>query len=182
VPTPEAASDAAPRPDHAPDLLQPSLAPDLDANRFQRPWDPTSLPYTGFWGGPIAGGILTAINWRRLGSPGRARSVLLWTALVAFALPLHVTLRRLDLTDGTPLDHRQAGRLLSVIVGVGFTFLVSRKQRALVEAWEAEQHKPASLWRPGFLAILLGRALELVLIGVCFVIAHLLFDMPLRGR
>lgn len=161
-------------------LLRPSLAPDLSARGFRRPWRPTSLLYAAFWGGPVAGGVLAALNWQRLGQPGRGRWALLWTLPVALGLPLLLLARQEGWTEGTVFELRLS-RVLLVAVAVGFTYAVSRAQHGLVNAFEAQDGKPASLWLPGLAAIVLGRLAEFAFALLFFLVAHLALGVPLRS-
>ncbi len=53
------------------DLLEPTLAEEDDAVDFDRPWNPMSLTILTFFCGVTAGGILLAINFKRLGMHSR---------------------------------------------------------------------------------------------------------------
>jgi hypothetical protein len=53
------------------DLLAPELTEADDAVGFDRPWNPWSLVTLTFFCGLLAGGGLLALNFARLGMPGR---------------------------------------------------------------------------------------------------------------
>jgi len=58
------------------DLLAPELTEADDAVGFDQPWNPWSLVTLTFFFGLLAGGSLLALNFERLGMPGRRVPVL----------------------------------------------------------------------------------------------------------
>lgn len=115
------------------DLLRPSLAPDFDVRRFERPWDPTSMPLAAFFLGPLGAGMLYARNYRYLGSPRHARICFL--ASIAVTLVFAVGGAWL-IAEGvfTTKDRliRYGTQGFSAVVGL----ILTRHQRGRFRAWE----------------------------------------------
>ncbi|MFN0241360.1 MAG: hypothetical protein ACKVWV_00550 [Planctomycetota bacterium] len=139
------------------DLLQPTLAPDFDVRRFQRPWTPTSIVWVAFLGGPLAAGLVFGLNYRRLARPSAAR--IAWIAtppfalLVAFGIALAYRAGWLDVNDAT---HARIARLFVQFLSIGAGWLVARDQEQAFRAYSRADLPVASLWLPGLGAVLLG--------------------------
>jgi hypothetical protein len=86
------------------DLLRPSLRSDHDAAGFGTPFDPSGLPYVGFFCGPVGAGWLVCRNFRELGMPGAART---WGWVFAVATIVMVAGTAWAIREMTP---RSAGK------------------------------------------------------------------------
>jgi hypothetical protein len=151
------------------ELLQPSLSADFDVRKFDRPWDPSNLPYAAFFFGPLAGGVLYALNYKRLGSARHAwlcltGSVLL--SLVAIAVVVWL------LVSGVITAENRVARFgiqgLSAAVGLA----LSKHQRGRFRAWEQLGRPPRKLLLP---ALGIGLACALVF-AVLFLTAWVIVD------
>ncbi|MBK9385931.1 MAG: hypothetical protein IPN34_14060 [Planctomycetes bacterium] len=156
-------------PDDEEDLLRPSLAPDFDVRRFERPWDPTNLPFAAFFLGPLGAGILYARNYRFLGSPRHARICLIASIAVtmAFALGGAWLIANGILTTKDRLI-RYGTQGFSGVVGL----VLTQHQRGRFRAWE-QLGDPA---RP-----LLWPAIGIGLMGALGFGLILLFGLSLMG-
>src|SRR5262245_36939262 len=112
-----------------------------------RPWIPTQLFGAGFLFGGLAGGILSAINFRRLGSPGLVVPSILAGVVVA-ALVL-VCICFVSLPD-TAL--RVVGLLVALLTGAGFYL----GQRQAFTDWYERHYEgqPLKEYRPNRLGLL----------------------------
>jgi hypothetical protein len=82
------------------DLLAPELTEADDAVGFDRPWNPWSLVTLTFFFGLPAGGSLLALNFDRLGMPGRRLPAL----AIAIAAPQQQRFRLFQVS-GQPAGH-----------------------------------------------------------------------------
>lgn len=139
------------------ELLQPTLAPDFDVRRFERPWTPTSIVWVAFLGGPLAAGLLFGVNYRRLARPTAARVA--WIAapvfalLAAFGIAAAYRAGWLDVNDAA---HARISRLFVQFLSIGVGWLVARDQERAFRAYSSADLPVASLWLPGLGAVLLG--------------------------
>ena len=154
-----------------PDLFEPSLSEEDDLDPDVHPWSPKSIVYNCFFGGILSGGILFALNERRM---GREKAVLP-SMLVALVLGLGVfTAVVLCVIRFEGLDNTQARfafRGASALLGL----IWAQRQKRRFETFIRNGGDAAGLWLPGFLAILVALA---ILIGWMFLL-YVAFDIPL---
>ncbi len=143
-------------------LLRPSLSADFDVRKFDRPWDPSNLPYAAFFFGPLAGGVLYALNYKRLGSPRHAWLCLAGSVLLSFvAIAVFVWL----LASGaiTTKDRIVRFGLQGLSAAIGLA--LSKHQSGRFRAWEQLGRPPRKLLLPA-----LGTGLVFALIFAALVV------------
>ncbi|MBI5363356.1 MAG: hypothetical protein HZA53_09260 [Planctomycetes bacterium] len=150
------------------DLLRPTLAADFDVRTFDRPWDPSGLPIAAFFFGPLGGGILYALNYRRLGQRRHARWCFAGAVVVAL---LFIAVSAWLIASGVLTTKDRIARYgvqgLSALLGLALT----RHQSGRFGAWEALGQPKRKLLGPA-LAIGIGAGL---LYGLLFFAALFLF-------
>ena len=120
------------------------------------PWNPSSIIYNAFLGGPLPAGLLFALNTKRLGRPAAFAPSLAIAFLAGLGLP---TLVLLYLQSSGPIARRDAQfgiQILGLLLGFGWAPF----QRPRFEAYSREGLVAASLWKPGFIAILASLAIQ----------------------
>lgn len=156
------------------ELLQPSLSADFDVRKFDRPWDPSNLPYAAFFFGPLAGGVLYALNYKRLGSPRNARLCLAGSVLISLVAIASIAWL---LDSGVITTKSRVARFglqgLSAAVGLA----LSKHQRGRFRAWEQLGRPPRKLLLP---ALGIGLTFALVF-SVLLVAALVIFDVNLSA-
>ena len=133
------------------ELLRPTLSADFDVHAFRKPWNPRHLVWSGFLGGPLSGGVLAALNYRRLNQNSRAFVALAVTLVVCLAFAVAWALW------GPPLDEargRQSWHLPVRAVGCVLTLALSAPQNKLFDAYRAADLEPGKLLWPAVAAIL----------------------------
>ena len=139
------------------DLLQPALDSGFDVRRFKALFDPTSLFWPCFLGGPIAGGLLLGRNYSSMNMRRKAYWVWAGSALIevlAFAIIVWVTSG-----PGAGQDGKSLRSIMRVAHAGGSVFLgwyVGRLQRPQFQAFVNAGRHPRRLFWPGFGAILVG--------------------------
>lgn len=154
------------------ELLQPTLSADFDVHAFRRPWNPRNLIWSGFIGGPLSGGVLAALNYRRLNQPARALVALAVTFVVCLAFAVAWALW------GSPLDEapgRQSARLSVRAVGCVLTLALSAPQGKLFEAYKAADLEPGKLLWPAVASIIVLGFLQNVLLAA---VSKLFEELP----
>lgn len=140
------------------DLLRPTLAVDLDVQRMSRPFDPSSLIWAAFLGGPLGGGPLYALNYRRLGRPIASRNALVLSVLVgvgaAFAAAWVVRAVEQGAVEWT--NARHGVRVLGLVLG----YALAHDQRKSFRAYEASGSPVGKALWPSVVAIAAGAALQ----------------------
>lgn len=142
------------------ELLQPTLAADLDVRGFGRLFKPQSILWPTFFGGPIAGGILFGMNYARMGR--RDLAVRCWTAAaivgVLFAIGVGLYFSQPGVLDSNA-DARGTSRVARYAImgaSVGMGWFVAKHQEPRFAAWESAANEPAKLLGPGLLAVIVG--------------------------
>lgn len=142
------------------ELLQPTLAADLDVRGFGRLFKPQSILWPTFFGGPIAGGILFGMNYARMGR--RDLAVRCWTAAavvgVLFAIGVGLYFSQPGALGGDS-DARGTTRVMRYVImgaSVGMGWFVAKHQEPRFTAWESASNAPAKLLGPGLLAVIVG--------------------------
>lgn len=122
----------------------------------ERPWNPDSIVYPAFFGGPLAGTVLGILNGRKL---LLSRSHLM---LIALAGAVAVSGRLVF----TALQGHSAARIGGAMAGVLVWLVVNALQRKAFRAAVHNELEPASLVGPGFAAAIGCGLIEVVLIAV----------------
>jgi hypothetical protein len=154
------------------DLLAPELTDADDAIGFDRPWNPWSLVTLTFFCGLPAGGGLLALNFDRLGMPGRR----LPTLAVVVALTTLVVLGRVwAMGSGLiPTDQsgRQIGRWATQAIFVLAAMAIAAPQQKRFRIFQASGEPAGHLLWPAVTAsaISLGYQSLIGLIGYQFFI------------
>ena len=151
------------------DLLRPSLAADFDVRTFDRPWNPSYLPFVAFLMGPLGGGILYALNFRRLGQPRRARACMIGAVVLTLACA-GLIVGLIDAGVLTTKDRIARYGVQGLSAGLGL--VLTRLQSGRFRAWEQLGRPPRKLLGPaigygclGALAFGVLLVLGLVLVG-----------------
>lgn len=140
------------------DLLTPTLEADLDVHAFERPWNPQSILWAGFFGGPLAGGLLHAWNDRRLKRGRQFPFTLLATLLVALltsAVSGWLWTRAADYTTG-----RMWMRIGQRGVGVALCLVLTSLQQKRFRAYEMAGLERGKLFRTGLITVLVAGTLQ----------------------
>jgi len=150
------------------DLLQPALDSGFDVRRFKALFDPTSMFWPCFLGGPIACGLLLGLNYRNMNMRRMALWVWVGSVLIeilAFGLILWVTAGPGAGEEGKPL--RSIMRVAHAGGSVFLGWYVGRLQRPQFQAFINARRHPRRLFWPGVGAILVGLVsiLALVILG-----------------
>lgn len=142
------------------ELLQPTLAADLDVRGFGRLFKPQSILWPTFFGGPIAGGILFGMNYARMGR--RELATRCWAAAaivgVLYGIGAGLYLSQPGALENTT-DSRGTTRLMRYALmgaSVGIGWFVAKHQEQRFAAWESASRTPANLWGPGLAAVVAG--------------------------
>jgi hypothetical protein len=129
------------------------------------PSNPRSLLYSStlifalsILGSPLVGGILSAMNWKRVGAPSRANKSL---ALAGGAVVAMVLLG-VFVPDSMPSLARGGSVGVTMAAAVGFR----NEQRQLVEAHLAQGGKLASPWGPLLVTVAVIGALLAALVAL----------------
>ena len=153
------------------DLLRPTLNEEDDVVAFDRPWDPWSLAFVTFFGGPIAGGILYSWNFRRLGMPAKAPWCLAGFLLLGVAVTVFA-LSRMDYPLGAE-ERRAAGstaRMWMRICALAAAGIAIAQQRRRYRLFVFHGGGSARLFLPA-LGILLASILAQVVLVMVVVMA-----------
>lgn len=154
------------------DLFAPSLDERDDSEGFGTAFDPRSLWFACFFGGPVAATILFALNARRLGQPKQVVPLALGFLAVTFA----------TLTVGTYVAMTGAGadatadaslgrnvRMGTRIVGLALGGVGYFLQRRRFELYLGEGREPAKALLPCIGVIVLSALVSLVWVSVAAV-------------
>ena len=148
------------------ELLQPTLSADFDVHAYRRPWNPRNLIWSGFLGGPLSGGVLVALNHRRLNQPRQALVALAFTIACCIALAVGLALWG-PLLDGP--NGRRSVRFAISAVGSVLTLVLAAPQNKRFEAYTAAGLAPGKLLWPALAAIV---GLGLLQAGFILLVAH----------
>ncbi len=144
------------------DLLTPSLAGHAPRTANDPlPWRVESQVYVAILGGPLAVGLIAALNVRRLRMPGRAVAIAAAIAVIGTIAGVLAA----GLIGGGP-----SPRLLIGLAGVatyGPLFLLQRTHGRVHSAVSDRDDDEdwASLWAPGFGAVVAGLVIQLTVAG-----------------
>ena len=145
----------------AQDLFTPSLQEPAPARSAALPWRVGSQFWPAFFGGSLAVGAIAWLNGKRLGlAPERQRWIAVST-LVAFVVSMGLIAYFMTL----PRDSRVWSRRAVQAVGVVLYLVLARIQQPADRRHQMFEGKYASLWGPGFLA-LLGSVVVTFLVAV----------------
>lgn len=156
------------------DLLRPTLATDFDVRTFDRPWSPSNLPFAAFFFGPLGGGVLYALNYKRLGSARHARLCLI--GAIALTLVFLVVGAWL-VTSGMLTTKDRILRFGMQGISAGIGLLLTKHQNGRFRAWEQLGEPPRKLLLP---ALAIGFSCALVF-ALLFVVALLAFGFELSS-
>lgn len=144
------------------DLFQPTLHRATRDPSLPAPWQVQSQLYVAFFGGCVSVAAIAWLNVRRLGGDklveGRKvvrLSLLVWVLATVLAGVLLLTL-------GIDEDRQRYARWTLRAFAVGLHFGLARIQQPLERRYEALYDDPeyASLWRPGFVAVIAGNLVQ----------------------
>jgi hypothetical protein len=135
------------------DLFTPTIAPAAYEAR-RPPWRPQSMLYPALLGGPTAVAVLALVNANRLRLPRKAALAVAGAWLAALAGRVVATLL---LADG---ESNGPARLIGSLAGALVWIVVSATQKSRFRTFEMRGGEPASLWWPGFAAVLLLGTVE----------------------
>ncbi len=139
------------------DLLQPSLEGVRPrAQDAPGPWALSSQFFVAFFGGSLGVGVIAALNARRLGLPRRVEGLIAAAAIAGLAGVVALA---------AALDDVPTYGLRAVALAAwGGMWLLQREadRRWVFNSREEEPY--ASLWWPGLLAVILGAAVQFILV------------------
>lgn len=141
---------------HDDPLLRPSLDDTVPSTSFRDPWNPTSMFYVAFFGGALPFLAIAVANARRhaLGK----RTMMVVAGITAAALVAAVVLVAVLELDSR--DVRFAARGAGVLAYLAVLPLFRPSQRL----FEHHDREWASLWGPGLAAVLVGGAVQALLL------------------
>jgi peptidoglycan/LPS O-acetylase OafA/YrhL len=108
-------------------LYQPTVTADDDVRNFDQPWDPGHLTILTFFTGLLGGGVLLALNFRRLGQPQRGP----WSMVAVIVLGI-----ALVVASVIAMDAGQSSSLVRIggrAVAVAIALVLARLQK---HRWE----------------------------------------------
>ena len=154
------------------DLLTPTLTAEDDLTGFAAPWNPQIVVILVLLCGPLAGGALLALNFRRLGLPRHAGKA--FAAFAALALASAALVGWLTATGqlGTDATQKRTLRFGLNIAAVLLALVFLRRQSRRYRLWEMCGGKPAPLLGPGVLAFVAGLAATMGLHAAASAIAR----------
>ncbi len=155
------------------DLLTPTLSADFDVHAFRRPWNPRHLFWSGFLGGPLAGGVLAGLNYRRLNQPRRANVAFALAALAGVLLAVGFVLWLRG--RGEEVEARSTGRIALRAVGGFLTMALAAPQNQRFDAYTAAGLAPGKLLGPAVAAIF-GLGILQTLLALAFGAALVLME------
>ena len=150
-------------PDH--EFFEPTLTEDDDAKDFDRPWRPMSLVFASFFAGPLGGGALFGINYKRLGRPQY-----LWPCILGgVGLTLILSALATWLVASGSIDEEDRGKTQLIKYGtraatVALALWLSNLQKARFRLFETSGGEPARALLPGLLAVVLSGIVGLALL------------------
>lgn len=146
------------------ELLRPTLTPDFDVRAFRRPFEPRHLIWSGFLGGPLAGGALVAWNHWRMNRPRSAA----WVALLTLVLMLGFSAAAGWWMHGHGLEQsRMAVRIAQRALGAGLVLALVQAQKKRFDAYQSAGYEPGKVLWPSLVAILgLGTLQGMLTVGV----------------
>lgn len=135
------------------DLLLPELTEADDAIGFDQPWNPWSLVTLSFFFGLIAGGGLLALNFARLGMPGRRNATLAIVMVVATASILG-TVWAFGIAPGGELDRetQRNANLLQRVIAVLAAMAIAAPQNPRFRLFQASGQPAGHLLLPAIAA------------------------------
>lgn len=143
------------------ELLQPSLADEVEHRRCYEPapWTTSSLVFPAFFGGTIAVGLVAYWQAGRLYASAGTRRAIVWATLGATVLVLGIIAGILGTADDDLQRYvRWINRGIALLLFVGLERLLRPDERR-AELIGVER---ASLWGPGFAAVLISTAVFFV--------------------
>lgn len=151
------------------DLLLPELTEADDAIGFDQPWNPWSLVTLSFFFGLIAGGGLLALNFARLGMPGRRNATLAIVMVVATASILG-TVWAFGIAPGGEVDRetQRYGRWLRQGIAVLAAMAIAAPQHSRFRLFQASGQPAGHLLRPAVIASVLSVLYQLALGAVIY--------------
>jgi len=148
------------------DLFRPTLTEEDDAVGFDRPWNPYHLVLVTFFSGLPGGGVLLALNFRRLGMKEKVHFAL-WeigaASVLLFALAgwLAAGYRHTANWSSTSQLLRLGLQAISVVVAL----LIAGRQRRRFRLFEASNLPGGKLFWPIVAALIGGMAATALLVG-----------------
>lgn len=137
------------------ELLAPTLSDEDDVAGFNSPWNPNSLVLATFFSGLIAGGVLLAINAKRLGLPKRTLPTLIVSVVAGVGLQAVVAW---VLASGMIPKGGSTRALQFGIQGisVAIAFYLAEQQRKRFRIFEATGRPSGKLLVPVVIALVGG--------------------------
>lgn len=150
------------------DLLRPTLDDRHDARGFKKPFDPQSLWFASFFGGPITATLLFTLNAYRLGRSRQAWAIGIGFSIVTVVLMLFAVHTTFDaelgtlgqVSDGERTAGRMRSRVLAIAMGAVGYFLQRKRFRLYLH----EGRTAAKALLPSILAIIVSIVLSFVLL------------------
>ena len=148
-------------------LLQPSLTVEDDAVGFARPWNPWSAVFAYFFAGPFTGGVLLALNFKRLGSRRMVwRCVLLCGGIGLAASVGYLALIHTGVTESWTSSQVRllstGARVIGLLPALWMASLQSRRFRIYSSTGE----DPSGLWIWGLGAVIAGLGVNIAVTGL----------------
>lgn len=153
------------------DLLAPTLTEADDLTGFSAPWNPQMVTVLVLLSGPLAGGVLLALNFRRLGLPQHAPRALWTFSLLALATTAPYGWLYVAGHWPEPPPHRGTIAFARNLAALVLALFLVRPQKPRFRLWQACGREPASLLGPGLLAFVLGNAATFGLLMLAVAIA-----------
>ncbi len=151
-------SIAAPR---CEELFTPTVTAEDDAVGFDYPWNPYSIVFATFFAGVFAGGLLFALNYRRLGQPRRCLPVAVGASAIAIVVYL---MANLLIGKGiVQIDGIQPHRIVKFITQMLAVILALAMAATQHKRFRLAQYSDQPLGRlllPGLAAVALGVIVE----------------------
>jgi hypothetical protein len=136
------------------DLFRPTIET-AAPNQTAPPWTPDSIMYPAFFGGPLAGAVLGALNARRLGLKATAVVLIAAAGLAAFLARILITMQ---------LDANTGSRFVGAACGLAVWGVVIATQRRPFRRYTVTGREPDSLVAPGLAAAIGCGLFEAILI------------------
>jgi hypothetical protein len=153
------------------DLLAPELTEADDAVGFDHPWNPWSLVTLSFFCGLLAGGSLLALNFDRLGMPGRRIPTLVIVIAVTTAGVLGTAWAvGTGVVGGTNRETQQMSRWALRGAFILVAIAIAALQRQRFRLFQASGQPAGHLLRPAVIASALSLLYQLAIGTVAYML------------
>ncbi len=140
------------------DPLDPEFDPEEEGfSGDLAPWNPSSIVYNAFFCGPLSAGLLFAFNTKRLGRPAAFVPSLVIAVLAGLGIQALVVLYLGSCGPIARQDARLGFRVAAVLLGLVWAWI----QRPRFEVFARDGDAAASLWKPGFIALVAGLVIQI---------------------